>query len=74
VVSDESARSIVKRLRKAGFVKSDSRGSHTKWWHPESGEHVVVATGHRMISATGVHRVNNAIERSKRGRDAPVQG
>ena len=67
MVSDEPARSIVKRLRKAGFVKSDSRGSHTKWRHPESGEYVVVATGHRMISATGVHRVNNAIERSKKG-------
>jgi predicted RNA binding protein YcfA (HicA-like mRNA interferase family) len=67
VVSDEPARSVVKRLQKAGFVKSDSRGSHTKWSHPESGEYVVVATGHRMISATGVHRVNKAIERSKKG-------
>jgi predicted RNA binding protein YcfA (HicA-like mRNA interferase family) len=67
VVSDEPARSVVKRLRNAGFVKSDSRGSHTKWSHPESGEYVVVATGHRMISATGVHRVNKAIERSKKG-------
>jgi predicted RNA binding protein YcfA (HicA-like mRNA interferase family) len=65
VVSDEPARSVVKRLRKAGFVKSDSRGSHTKWSHPESGEYVVVATGHRTISATGVHRVNKAIERSE---------
>jgi predicted RNA binding protein YcfA (HicA-like mRNA interferase family) len=67
VVSDEPARSVVKRLQKAGFVKSDSRGSHTKWSHPDSGEYVVVATGHRMISATGVHRVNKAIERSKKG-------
>jgi predicted RNA binding protein YcfA (HicA-like mRNA interferase family) len=67
VVSDEPARSVVERLRNAGFVKSDSRGSHTKWSHPESGEYVVVATGHRMISATGVHRVNKAIERSEKG-------
>jgi predicted RNA binding protein YcfA (HicA-like mRNA interferase family) len=64
-VSDEPARSVVKRLRKAGFVKSDSRGSHPKWSHPEFGEYVVVATGHRMISAPGVHRVNKAIERSE---------
>jgi predicted RNA binding protein YcfA (HicA-like mRNA interferase family) len=67
VVSDETARSVVKRLRKAGFVKSDSRGSHTKWRHPESGEYVVVATGHRMISAGVVRQVDNAIERSTKG-------
>jgi predicted RNA binding protein YcfA (HicA-like mRNA interferase family) len=66
VVSDEPARSVVKRLRNAGFVKIRQQGSHAKWSHPESGEYVVVATGHRMISATGVHRVNNAIERSKK--------
>jgi predicted RNA binding protein YcfA (HicA-like mRNA interferase family) len=74
MVSDEPARSVVKRLRKAGFVKSDSRGSHTKWSHPESGAYVVVATGHRTISAGVVRRVNEAIKRSERGRDAPVQG
>ena len=67
MVSDEPARSVVKRLRKAGFVKSDSRGSHTKWSHPESGAYVVVATGHRMISAGVVGRVNKAIERSEKG-------
>ena len=67
VLSDEPARSVVKRLRKAGFVKSDSRGSHTKWRHPESGEYVVVATGHRMISAGVVRQVDNAIERSTKG-------
>jgi hypothetical protein len=67
VVSDEPARSVVKRLRKADCVESDGRASHTKWRDPESAEYVVVATGHRMISATGVHRVNKAIERSKMG-------
>jgi predicted RNA binding protein YcfA (HicA-like mRNA interferase family) len=67
VVSDEPARSVVKRLRQAGFVKSGGRGSHTKWRHPESGAYVVVATGHRMISAGVVRRVDRAIQRSKKG-------
>ena len=67
VVSDEPARSVVKRLRNAGFVESDSRGSHTKWSHPESGEYVVVAIGHRKISAGVVRQVDRAIERSKKG-------
>ncbi len=67
MVSNEPARSVVKRWRQAGFVKSDSRGSHTKWCHPESGAYVVVPTGHRMISAGVVGQVNKAIERSKRG-------
>jgi predicted RNA binding protein YcfA (HicA-like mRNA interferase family) len=65
VVSDEPSRSVVKRLRKAGFVKSDGRGSHTKWSHQASGAYVVVATGHRMISAGVVNQVNAAIKRSK---------
>jgi predicted RNA binding protein YcfA (HicA-like mRNA interferase family) len=67
VGSDEPARSVVQRLRQAGNVKSDSRGSHTKWSHPESGEYVVVGDRAPTISATGVHRVNKAIERSKKG-------
>jgi predicted RNA binding protein YcfA (HicA-like mRNA interferase family) len=67
VVSDESARSVVKRLRQAGFVKADSRGSHTKWRHPESAAYVVVPTGHRKISAGVVRQVDRAIERSKKG-------
>jgi predicted RNA binding protein YcfA (HicA-like mRNA interferase family) len=67
VVSDEPARSVVKRLRNAGFVKSDSTGSHTKWSHPESGEYVVVPTGHRMISPGVVRQVDRAIEHIKMG-------
>jgi predicted RNA binding protein YcfA (HicA-like mRNA interferase family) len=65
VASDEPSRSVVKRLRKAGFVKSDGRGSHTKWSHRASGAYVVVATGHRVISAGVVKQVNAAIKRSK---------
>jgi predicted RNA binding protein YcfA (HicA-like mRNA interferase family) len=64
LVSDEPSRSVVKRLRNVGFVKSDGKGSHTKWSHQASGAHVVVATGHRMISAGVVNQVNKAIERS----------
>jgi predicted RNA binding protein YcfA (HicA-like mRNA interferase family) len=41
VVSDEPSRSVVKRLRKAGFVKSDGRGSHSKWSHEASGAYSV---------------------------------
>jgi predicted RNA binding protein YcfA (HicA-like mRNA interferase family) len=67
MVSDESSRSVVKRLRRAGFVKSDGKGSHTKWSHAASGASIIVATGHRMISATGVARVNRAIKRSEEG-------
>jgi predicted RNA binding protein YcfA (HicA-like mRNA interferase family) len=63
-VSDEPSRSVMKRLRNAGFVKSDGKGSHTKWRHHVSGAYVVVATGHRMISAGVVHHVVKAIERS----------
>ncbi len=65
MVSDEPSRSVVKRLRKAGFVKSAGKGSHTKWSHHASGAYVVVATGHRMISAGVVKQVNAAIKRSK---------
>ena len=54
-------------MREAGFVKSDGRGSHTKWRHPESGAYVVAPTGHRMISAGVVGQVNKAIERNKKG-------
>jgi predicted RNA binding protein YcfA (HicA-like mRNA interferase family) len=67
VVSDEPARLVVKRLRQAGFVKSDGVGSHVKWRHPESGVYVVVPTGHRKISPGVVRQVNKAIERSKKG-------
>jgi predicted RNA binding protein YcfA (HicA-like mRNA interferase family) len=48
-------------------VKSDSTGSHTKWSHPESGEYVVVPTGHRMISPGVVRQVDRAIQHSKKG-------
>jgi predicted RNA binding protein YcfA (HicA-like mRNA interferase family) len=65
MVSEEPTRSVVKRLRDAGFVQSDGKGSHTKWTHPPSGAYVVVPTGHRKISAGVVRKVNRAIERSE---------
>ncbi len=52
------------RLHKAGFVKTDASGSHTKWSH-FSGAYVVVPTGHRKISPGVVRQVDNAIARSK---------
>jgi predicted RNA binding protein YcfA (HicA-like mRNA interferase family) len=52
------------RLRKVGFVKSDGRGSHTKWSHEASGAYVVVATGQRIVSTGVVRQVERAIERS----------
>ena len=67
MVSDEPARLVVKRLRQAGFVKSDGVDSHAKWHHPESSVYVVVPTGHRKISPGVVRQVNKAIERSKKG-------
>lgn len=43
-----------------------TRNSQERWIDSCDGvRDVVVATGHRMISATGVHRVNKAIERSE---------
>ncbi len=65
MVSDEPSRSVEKRLRNAKFVKSDGKGSHTKWSHHASGAYVVVPTGHRTISAGVVRQVNEAIKRSK---------
>ena len=56
---------MVQRLLKAGFVKSDGKGSHTRWVHPQSGAYVVVPTGHRKISPGVVRQVNRAIERSE---------
>jgi predicted RNA binding protein YcfA (HicA-like mRNA interferase family) len=64
VVSEEPARSVVKRLKQAGFVPTDAKGSHTKWTHP-CGVTVIVPDGHRMISPGVVRKVNSAIEQSE---------
>jgi predicted RNA binding protein YcfA (HicA-like mRNA interferase family) len=64
MVVEEPTRSVVKRLKAAGFRPTDAKGSHTKWVHP-SGVKIVVADGHRIISPGVVRQVNNAIRDSE---------
>jgi predicted RNA binding protein YcfA (HicA-like mRNA interferase family) len=61
VVSEEPTRKITKRLKAAGFTRTDAQGSHSKWIHP-SGASVVVTDGHRTISPGVVRQINKAIE------------
>jgi predicted RNA binding protein YcfA (HicA-like mRNA interferase family) len=56
----EPARSVTKRLRKAGFTATDAEGSHTKWIH-QLGPRVILPDGHRTISPGVVRQVNKAI-------------
>jgi predicted RNA binding protein YcfA (HicA-like mRNA interferase family) len=60
VVSEEPTRKLVKRLKKAGFVRTEASGSHGRWQHP-SGPIVFVPDGHRTISPGVVRQVNDAI-------------
>jgi predicted RNA binding protein YcfA (HicA-like mRNA interferase family) len=60
MVSEEPTRKIVKRLKAAGFIRTDAEGSHAKWEHP-SGASVIVPDGHRMISPGVVRQINKAI-------------
>lgn len=64
MVGEEASRSVVKRLKAAGFRPKDAKGSHPKWVHP-SGVKVVVADGHRTISPGVVRQVNTAIRDSE---------
>lgn len=65
MVSAEPTRSVTKRLRKAGFTRTEAEGSHAKWTHP-SGVWVSLPDGHRTISPGLVRKVNKAIEESER--------
>jgi predicted RNA binding protein YcfA (HicA-like mRNA interferase family) len=60
VVSEEPTRKLVKRLKKAGFVRSEASGSHGRWQHP-TGPIVFVPDGHSTISPRVVRQVNEAI-------------
>jgi predicted RNA binding protein YcfA (HicA-like mRNA interferase family) len=60
VVSEEPTRTLVKRLKKAGFVRTEGSGSHGRWQHP-SGPLVFIPDGHRTISPGVVRQVNDAI-------------
>lgn len=64
VAKDESTRSVVKRLREAGFTRTTTEGSHAKWVHP-SGAWVSIPDGHRMISPGVVRQVDKVITQSK---------
>jgi predicted RNA binding protein YcfA (HicA-like mRNA interferase family) len=60
VVSEEPTRNVVRRLKKAGFIRTEASGSHGRWQHP-SGPMVFVPDGHRTISPGVVRQVNEAI-------------
>jgi predicted RNA binding protein YcfA (HicA-like mRNA interferase family) len=64
MISGQPTRTIVKRLKDAGFAQTDAKGSHTKWTHP-NGASVVIPTGHRTISPGVVRQVTKAIAKSK---------
>ena len=60
MVSEETTRSVTKRLRKAGFKRANAEGSHSKWTHP-LGPWVSIPDGHRTISPGVVRQVNIAV-------------
>jgi predicted RNA binding protein YcfA (HicA-like mRNA interferase family) len=60
----EQTRITTKRLKKAGFTRTDAEGSHGKWTHP-SGASVIVPDGHKVTSAGVVRQVDKAIAESK---------
>lgn len=61
----EPTREVTKRLRKAGFTRTDAQGSHGKWVHP-LGPTVTIADGHRTTSPGVVRQVDNAIAEAQR--------
>lgn len=65
MVKEEPTREAVKRLRKAGFSRTEAEGSHAKWIHP-SGPWVTLPDGHRTISPGVVRKVNQAIANTRR--------
>jgi predicted RNA binding protein YcfA (HicA-like mRNA interferase family) len=65
MVSEQPTRVMVKRLRKAGFTPSSTRGSHTKWIAPNGVDSVSIPDGHKTISPGVVRQIDKAIEESK---------
>lgn len=63
VVKEEPTRTVVKRLRAAGFARTSTDGRHSKWTHP-GGVWVAVPDSHRTISPGVVRRINQAIEQA----------
>jgi predicted RNA binding protein YcfA (HicA-like mRNA interferase family) len=54
MVSEQPSRTVVRRLRAAGWVRGNPVGSHTKWRGP-NGTTFTLPDGHRFISP-GVYR------------------
>jgi predicted RNA binding protein YcfA (HicA-like mRNA interferase family) len=64
VVKAEPTRSVIKRLKAAGFTRTSTDGRHSKWTHP-SGAWVPVPDSHRTISPGVVRKINEAIKESE---------
>jgi predicted RNA binding protein YcfA (HicA-like mRNA interferase family) len=73
VVKEEPTRKIAKRLKAAGFTRTDAEGSHGKWTHP-FGAQVSIPDGHRTISPGVVRQVNNAISAATKPADDDQKG
>jgi predicted RNA binding protein YcfA (HicA-like mRNA interferase family) len=67
MVSEEVTRTVIKRLKAAGFTLVSTDGRHAKWRHP-SGAWVPLPQSHKTISPAVVRKVNRAIEQSKEKR------
>jgi predicted RNA binding protein YcfA (HicA-like mRNA interferase family) len=64
VVKEEPTRTVIKRLKAAGFTRTSTDGRHSKWTHP-SGAWVPVPDSHRTISPGVLRKINNAIKESE---------
>jgi predicted RNA binding protein YcfA (HicA-like mRNA interferase family) len=64
VVKEEPTRSVIKRLKEAGFTRTSTDGRYSKWTHP-SGVWAPVPDSHRTISPGAVRKINKAIEESE---------
>lgn len=63
MVKEEPTRTVVKRLKAAGFSRTSTDGRHSKWTHA-NGAWVAVADSHRTISPGVVRKINQAIEQA----------
>lgn len=65
MVKEAPTRSVTKRLKEAGFIRTSTDGRHSKWTHP-SGVWVPVPDSHRTISPGVVRNINKKIEESQK--------
>lgn len=64
MAKEEDTRSVIKRLRAAGFTRTSTDGRHSRWTH-RSGVWVPVPDSHRTISPGVVRKINKAIKESE---------